>query len=140
MLDRIGVIDIVIASHDRRFDYRKLQVAFDALWFNKRARPLTPTRTRTYLCPEDAATLAGAIEACAGARCEMNVGKPDPTMLETIVDRIGLDVADCVMTGDRFYTRGWGGRSTPCGGWGRNCAWPSTNCASGRNATSRYLG
>lgn len=38
MLDRIGVIDIVIASHDRRFDYRKLQVAFDALWFHKRAR------------------------------------------------------------------------------------------------------
>ena len=108
MLDRIGVIDIVIASHDRRFDYRKLQVAFDALWFHKRARQLPPTRTRT--------------------------------MVETIVDRIGLDVADCVMTGDRFYTRGWGGRSTPCGGWGRNCAWPSTNCASGRNATSRYLG
>jgi ribonucleotide monophosphatase NagD (HAD superfamily) len=25
-------------------------------------------------------------------------------MLETIVGRIGLDVADCVMTGDRLYT------------------------------------
>jgi ribonucleotide monophosphatase NagD (HAD superfamily) len=34
----------------------------------------------------------------------MNVGKPDPTMLETIVGRIGLGVADCVMTGDRLYT------------------------------------
>jgi hypothetical protein len=65
----------VIASHDRRFDYRKLQVAFDALWLHKRARSLPPTRTRTSLCPEDAAAIVGVIEACAGARCEMNVGK-----------------------------------------------------------------
>ena len=34
----------------------------------------------------------------------MNVGKPDPIMLETIMGIIGLDVADCVMTGDRLYT------------------------------------
>jgi hypothetical protein len=47
---------MVIASHDRRFDYRKLQVAFDALWLHKRARSLPPTRTRTALCPEDAAS------------------------------------------------------------------------------------
>ncbi|MDN6428910.1 MAG: HAD family hydrolase, partial [Propionibacterium sp.] len=29
-------IDIVIASYDRSFDYRKLQIAFDAIWFHKR--------------------------------------------------------------------------------------------------------
>ena len=30
-------IDIVVASYDRTFDYRKLQIAFDAIWFHKRA-------------------------------------------------------------------------------------------------------
>jgi ribonucleotide monophosphatase NagD (HAD superfamily) len=30
-------IDIVLASYDRTFDYRKLQIAFDAIWFHKRA-------------------------------------------------------------------------------------------------------
>ena len=31
-------IDLVISSYDRTFDYRKLQIAFDALWFHRRAR------------------------------------------------------------------------------------------------------
>ena len=31
-------IDIVIASYDRGFEYRKLQIAFDAIWFYKTAR------------------------------------------------------------------------------------------------------
>ena len=26
-----------VASYDRGFDYRKLQIAFDAIWFHKRA-------------------------------------------------------------------------------------------------------
>ncbi|HMS36641.1 MAG TPA: HAD family hydrolase, partial [Arachnia sp.] len=30
-------IDIVISSYDRGFDYHKLQIAFDAIWFHKRA-------------------------------------------------------------------------------------------------------
>jgi ribonucleotide monophosphatase NagD (HAD superfamily) len=31
-------IDVVIASYDRTFDYRKLQIAFDALWSGDAAR------------------------------------------------------------------------------------------------------
>jgi len=31
-------IDIVVASYDRTFEYRKLQIAFDAIWFHRRAR------------------------------------------------------------------------------------------------------
>ena len=31
-------IDVVLASYDRTFEYRKLQIAFDALWFHRRAR------------------------------------------------------------------------------------------------------
>ncbi len=102
-------IDIVIASYDRGFDYRKLQIAFDAIWFHKRAMLVTTNPDR--YCPfpggrgePDAAAIVGAIEGCTGAKCEVNVGKPDPIMLETIMDLIGLDAKDCVMTGDRLYT------------------------------------
>jgi HAD superfamily hydrolase (TIGR01450 family) len=109
MSDRAEEIDIVIASYDRAFDYRKLQIAFDAIWFHKRARLVT-TNPDPY-CPlpggrgePDAAAIVGAIEGCTGAKCEVNVGKPDRIMLETVMERIGLDAADCVVTGDRLYT------------------------------------
>ena len=102
-------IDIVIASYDRGFDYRKLQIAFDAIWFYKRAMLVTTNPDR--YCPfpggrgePDAAAIVGAIEGCTGIKCEVNVGKPDPIMLETIMDLVGLDAKDCVMTGDRLYT------------------------------------
>jgi HAD superfamily hydrolase (TIGR01450 family) len=107
--ERAEEIDIVIASYDRAFDYRKLQIAFDAIWFHERARLVTTNPDR--YCPfpggrgePDAAAVVAAIEACTGAKCEVNVGKPDPIMLETVGELLGLDTGDCVMTGDRLYT------------------------------------
>ena len=102
-------IDIVIASYDRTFEYEKLQTAFDAIWFHNRAKLVTTNPDR--YCPfpggrgePDAAAIVGAIEACTQAKCEVNTGKPDPIMLETITEMVGLDPAECVMTGDRLYT------------------------------------
>jgi len=102
-------IDIVIASYDRTFEYRKLQIAFDAIWFHKRARLVTTNPDRYCPLPggrgePDAAAIIGAIEACTGTKCEVNVGKPDPIMLGTIMNVIGLEAKDCVITGDRLYT------------------------------------
>ena len=61
-------IDIVIASYDRGFEYRKLQIAFDAIWFHGRAMLVTTNPDR--YCPfpggrgePDAAAIVGAIEA-----------------------------------------------------------------------------
>ena len=102
-------IDIVIASYDRGFDYRKLQIAFDAIWFYERAMLITTNPDR--YCPfpggrgePDAAAIVAAIEACTSTKCQVNVGKLDPIMLETIIDLIGLDAKECVMSGDRLYT------------------------------------
>ncbi len=102
-------IDIVIASYDRGFDYRKLQIAFDAIWFHGRARLVTTNPDR--YCPfpggrgePDSAAIVGAIEGCTGAKCEVNVGKPDPIMLHSVMQIVGLDAEECVMTGDRLYT------------------------------------
>ena len=109
MSEEASEIDIVIASYDRTFEYRKLQIAFDAIWFHGRAFLVTTNPDR--YCPfpggrgePDAAAIVGAIEACTGAECEVNVGKPDPIMLETIMGMVGLDAAECVCTGDRLYT------------------------------------
>jgi len=102
-------IDIVIASYDRGFEYRKLQIAFDAIWFYERAMLVTTNPDR--YCPfpggrgePDAAAIVAAVEACTGTKCQVNVGKPDPIMLETVMDLIGLDAEECVMCGDRLYT------------------------------------
>jgi HAD superfamily hydrolase (TIGR01450 family) len=102
-------IDIVVASYDRSFDYRKLKIAFDAIWFHERATLVTTNPDRYCPLPggrgePDAAAIVGAIEGCTGTKCEVNVGKPDPIMLETIMDLIGLDKGNCLMTGDRLYT------------------------------------
>lgn len=102
-------VDVVIASYDRAFDYRKLQIAFDALWQHGRARLVT-TNPDAY-CPlpggrgePDAAAILAAIEASTGVRCEANVGKPAAVMLETAAGVLGLDPRECVMVGDRLYT------------------------------------
>jgi HAD superfamily hydrolase (TIGR01450 family) len=102
-------IDIVIASYDRGFDYRKLQIAFDAIWFYKRAMLVTTNPDRYCPLPggrgePDAAAIVAAIEACTGTKCHVNVGKPDPIMVETIIDVIGPDAKECLMSGDRLYT------------------------------------
>jgi HAD superfamily hydrolase (TIGR01450 family) len=102
-------IDFVIASYDRTFAYHKLQIAFDAITVHKRARLITTNPDR--YCPfpggrgePDAGAIIGAIEGCTGVRCEQNVGKPDPFMLEAALARLGLGASECVMVGDRLHT------------------------------------
>ena len=109
MSDDPAEIDIVLASYDRSFDYRKLQIAFDALWFHKRAI-LVQTNPDRY-CPfpggrgePDCAAIVAAIEACTGMTCSANFGKPDPLMVAEALE--GYDVAPVrtMMVGDRLVT------------------------------------
>jgi 4-nitrophenyl phosphatase len=100
-------IDIVIASYDRHFDYRKLQIAFDAIRGGARLVATNPDR----FCPfpdgrgePDAAAITAAIEACTGASCELHFGKPGPVMLRAVADALELAPADCLLTGDRVTT------------------------------------
>ncbi|AWE42971.1 HAD-IIA family hydrolase [Actinobaculum sp. 352] len=102
-------IDIVIASYDRTFEYRKLQIAFDAIWYHKRAFLITTNPDR--YCPfpggrgePDAASIVAAIEACTGTRCVANMGKPEPIMLDAAIAGLDVDPANCIMVGDRLMT------------------------------------
>ncbi len=102
-------VDVVVASYDRAFEYRKLQIAFDALAVYRRAILVT-TNPDVY-CPfpgghgePDAGAIVAAIEACTGTKCQVNAGKPDKLMLETAIRQIGLSASECLMVGDRLST------------------------------------
>ena len=102
-------IDIVISSYDRHFDYRKLQIAFDAIWFHRPAE-LIETNPDRY-CPfpggrgePDCAAITAAIEACTGTRKVASLGKPDPVMVEEALRGLDVAPADCLMIGDRLMT------------------------------------
>jgi len=102
-------IDIVIASYDRNFHWKKFQIAFEALWFYKRAR-LVATNPDQF-CPlpggrgeVDAGPVIAALESCTGMRCEVNVGKPNKLMAEIVFKLTNLTAQDCIIIGDRLYT------------------------------------
>lgn len=102
-------IDLVIASYDRTFSYRKLQIAFDAIRVRRRAR-LIATNPDPF-CPldggrgePDAGAIIAAVEACTGTRLEICTGKPDPIMVRAALQGLEVAPADCVMVGDRLST------------------------------------
>ena len=102
-------IDLVISSYDRTFEYRKLQIAFDALWFHRRARLVATNPDR--FCPfpggrgePDCASITAAIQACTGATCEAVFGKPEPGLFDMIADATGIRAETTVMIGDRLTT------------------------------------
>jgi HAD superfamily hydrolase (TIGR01450 family) len=102
-------IDVVVASYDRRFDYRKLQIAFDAIRTHGRATLVATNPDR--FCPlpgghgePDCAAVTAAIEACTATTCEAVVGKPDPAMLAAALDGLDVAPADCLVVGDRLGT------------------------------------
>lgn len=102
-------IDLVIASYDRGFTYRKLQIAFDALWQRDHVQLITTNPDR--YCPfpggkgePDAAAIVAAIEASTGVSCVANMGKPDRIMIDTVVAHLGVEPESTVMVGDRLET------------------------------------
>ena len=106
--EHAGEIDVVIASYDRTLEYRKLQIAFDALWRRYDTR-LVATNPDPY-CPTpgggepDAAAVTAALEAATGRRCELHFGKPGRPMMDEVTRRLGVTPERCLMVGDRLYT------------------------------------
>jgi len=107
--DDPAAIDVVIASYDRTFTYAKLQTAFDALWFHRRAI-LIQTNCDPF-CPfpggrgePDAAAITAAIEACTGVTCQASMGKPEPWLLHAALAGLDVPLDRCLMTGDRLAT------------------------------------
>jgi HAD superfamily hydrolase (TIGR01457 family) len=99
-------IEYVIAAFDRTFDYRKLNIAFQALKRGAHFYATNPDRT----CPveggeiPDAAAVIAALEATTGRKVEKIFGKPSRYMIQTALKVLGLPPEKCAMMGDRLET------------------------------------
>jgi len=99
-------IEAVIASFDRTFDYRKLNIAFQAL---KRGARFLATNADAS-CPveggeiPDAGAVIGALKGCTGRDVELVVGKPSTLMVQTALEMLGLPPEQCLIVGDRLET------------------------------------
>jgi phosphoglycolate/pyridoxal phosphate phosphatase family enzyme len=99
-------IEYVIAAFDRTFNYRKLNIAFQALKKGARFYATNPDRT----CPveegeiPDAAAVIAALEAASDKKVEMVVGKPSRHMVQAALEVLGLSLEECAMVGDRLET------------------------------------
>ncbi len=99
-------IEYVIAAFDRTLDYRKLNIAFQALRQGARFLATNPDRT----CPvedgeiPDAAGVIAALEATTGRKVELVLGKPSRHMVGAALEVLGLGAGECAMVGDRLET------------------------------------
>jgi len=106
MTDEPKEIDYVVVAFDRTFDYRKLNIAFQAIKLGAHFVATNPDRT----CPveggeiPDCAGMVAAIEAVTGKKVEIVVGKPSPIMIRAALDVMGLRPEDCILIGDRLET------------------------------------
>jgi HAD superfamily hydrolase (TIGR01457 family) len=101
-----GEIDYVVVAFDRTFDYRKLNIAFQAIKRGAHFVATNPDRT----CPveggeiPDCAGMIAAIEAVTQKKVEVIVGKPSPLIIQVALEAMGLKPPDCILIGDRLET------------------------------------
>jgi arabinose operon protein AraL len=99
-------IEYVVVAFDRTFDYRKLNVAFQAIKRGAHFVATNPDRT----CPveggeiPDCAGMIAAIEAVTQKKVEVIVGKPSHLMIQVALDVMELRSEDCILIGDRLET------------------------------------
>ncbi|MCJ7786163.1 MAG: HAD-IIA family hydrolase, partial [Desulfobacterales bacterium] len=104
--DEAKEIEYVVVAFDRRFDYGKLNIAFQAIKLGAHFVATNPDRT----CPveggeiPDCAGMIAAIEAVTEKKVEVIVGKPSPIMIQTALEMMGLKPEDCILIGDRLET------------------------------------
>ena len=106
IVDTPEQIDIVVVSMDRKFDYRKLNIAYQAAI--RGAKLIATNPDKTLIIPDgtipDCAAMIGAIEACTDKKVETIVGKPSPIMMQEALNYLNLRAEDCAMVGDRLET------------------------------------
>jgi NagD protein len=105
VIDTNGV-DAVIVAFDRTLDYRKLNVAYQALIHGARFFATNGDR----MCPmpgggiPDAGATIAALEAVSGRTLELLAGKPSRLVMQVAMARMGLPPERCIMVGDRLET------------------------------------
>lgn len=99
-------INAVVVAFDRTLDYRKLNIAYQALRGGARFFATNPDRT----CPvpggeiPDAGATLAALSQITGRKVELIAGKPSPLMAHVLLSRLDLPPHRCLLTGDRLDT------------------------------------
>ncbi len=105
--DPDDIPDVLVGSFDMTLTYRRL---CRAAWWASQGIPyiatnpdrVCPTSERTVLV--DCGSICKCIEHATGRRPDVTLGKPDPNMLQGILNRHGLAPDEIAMVGDRIYT------------------------------------
>lgn len=105
--DPDDVPDVLVVAFDMTLEYSRL---CRASWWASQGIPyvatnpdkVCPTDQRTVLV--DCGSMCRCIEHATGRKPDITLGKPDPNMLQGILDRHGLKPEEIAMVGDRIYT------------------------------------
>lgn len=97
---------IVVLGWDRRFTYDKLRAIYQAIVEGAEAVATNPDVTCPVFSGEvpDCGSLIAAVEAATSRPIDVVAGKPSPLMLDAAVERLELQVEDCLVVGDRLGT------------------------------------
>jgi len=101
-----GSIQAVVVAFDRTLNYRKLNIAYQALmhgahFFATNIDLACPMPGGAI--PDAGATIA-ALEKASGRKLELAAGKPSPLIINTAITTMGLPAERCLMVGDRLET------------------------------------
>ncbi len=103
--NHMAAVDVVVAGMDRDLTYEKLRRA--ATFVRKGAVFIGTNGDRTFPVPEGLAPGAGSLLAALEAACGQKpriIGKPEPTMFEMALRRVGVAPEEALMVGDRLET------------------------------------
>jgi len=106
LTDLVSEIDIVVASFDRTLDYRKLNIAHQAL---VRGAGFIATNADAT-CPveygglPDCGGVIAFLEATTGRTLDRVLGKPSTDILQAAMTHLGVGAEGCLMVGDRLAT------------------------------------
>lgn len=99
--------DALIVAFDMTLEYSRL---CRAAWWAKQNKPYFATNP-DWVCPTDqpvvlvdCGSICACIEAATGRKPDKNLGKPQPEMLDGIIESKNLKPEEIAMVGDRVYT------------------------------------
>jgi HAD superfamily hydrolase (TIGR01450 family) len=98
--------DVVVVGAHHGFGYDELRIAAQAVL--RGAELVGATRDATFPMPDGpwpgTGAVLAAIEAAAGRRADLVVGKPEPLLFREAASSVGMEVEEAVVIGDGLRT------------------------------------